>query len=246
MSDHDSPDHPDHADGPSATDAPDTGPGPDTRPSTTYDDPMGATPVDAHEEPRRSSRLPLVLATVAAVLVLGAALAAPLVDRALRGDEAAQRALDLTLVETFDITDREHTADDVDYPQTPPAGGAHAPVWLACGVYDEPVRDENAVHDLEHGSVWITHDPDLSSSDVEALAAQLPGNSIVSPREDLPSPVVVTVWGVQLQLDSADDQRLGLFLEEYGDGHTAPEFGVSCAGGTPDPQGELPEEGTNA
>jgi hypothetical protein len=205
------------------------------------------TPTDAApgEEPRRS-RLPLVLASVGAALVLGAALVAPLVDQALRGEERAQRALDLTLVETWDITDRTHTTADVTYAQTPPAGGAHAPIWLACGVYDEPVRDENAVHDLEHGTVWITHDPALAADDLDALAAQLPDNGILSPYEDLPSPVVVTVWGVQLQLDGADDERLGLFLEEYGDGHTAPEFGVTCRGGTPDPGGALPDEGINA
>ena len=217
---------------------------PDLRPSespapTSYD----PTPV---VEEQRSSRLPLVLATIGAVLVLGAALAAPLVDRALRGEEAVQRALDLTLVETWDVTDRAHTTDDVTYPQDPPVGGAHAPIWLDCGVYDVPVRDENAVHDLEHGTVWITHDPELSAGDVDTLAEQLPDNGIMSPRDGLPSPVVVTVWGAQLRLDGADDERLGLFLEEYGDGHTAPEFGVSCQGGTPDPTGALPEEGVDA
>lgn len=192
------------------------------------------------------SRLPLVLASVAAALVMGAALAAPLVDRAIRGDEADRRAMDLSAVETFVIDDRAHTSGDVPYPQTPPAGGAHAPIWLACGVYDEPVRDENAVHDLEHGTVWITHDPELPQSDLDALAAQLPDNGIMSPHEGLPSPVVVTVWEAQLALDGADDQRLGLFLEEYGDGHTAPEYGASCQGGTPDPQGALPGQGANA
>lgn len=213
----------------------------------------GEHPAGPHEHlaavegpPEGSRRLPIVLASVGAVLVLGAALVAPLVDRALRGEEEVQRALDLTLVETWELTDRAHTTEDVDYPQDPPAGGAHAPIWLACGVYDEPVREENAVHDLEHGTVWITHDPDVSDEDAEVLAAQLPDNGIMSPREGLPSPVVVTVWGAQLQLDSADDKRLGLFLEEYGDGHTAPEFGVTCQGGTTDPQGGLPEEGTNA
>lgn len=195
-------------------------------------------------EARKTSR-PLVLATVVAVLVLGAALAAPLVDKALRGEEQVQRALDLSLVETWDIVDRSHTTDDVTYPQDPPAGGAHDPEWLACGVYDEPVRDENAVHDLEHGTVWITHDPDLSADDVDALATQLPDNGIMSPREGLPAPVVVTVWGAQLQLDGADDKRLGLFLEEYADAHTAPEFGVTCRGGTAEPGGAQPGEGTD-
>ena len=198
------------------------------------------------ENERPSSRVPLVLATVAAVVVLGAALAAPLIDLAVRGDAQAQRALDLSLVETWDITDRSHTAGDVTYPQDPPAGGPHAPIWLACGVFDEPVRDENAVHDLEHGTVWMTHDPDLSGDDIASLAEQLPDNGILSPREGLPAPVVVTVWGAQLQLDGADDQRLALFLEEYGDGHTAPEFGVGCQGGTSDPTGALPEPSTNA
>jgi hypothetical protein len=149
-------------------------------------------------------------------------------------------------VQTWDITERGHTTGDVTYEQDPPAGGEHAPIWLACGVYDEPVREENAVHDLEHGTTWITYDPDLSADDVERLAAQLPDNGIMSPREDLPSPVVVTVWGAQLQIDGADDRRLGLFIEEYRDGHSAPEFGVTCQGGTPDPQGALPGEGANA
>ena len=204
--------------------------------------------VQAEVEPpsRRPTRLPLVLATVAAVLVLGAALAAPLVDRALRGDEQAQRALDLSLVKTYDVPDRKHTRGQVDYPQNPPVGGRHNPVWLACGVYDAPVNDENAVHDLEHGTVWITHAPSLSDEDVATLAAQLPDNGIMSPRGGLPSPVVVTVWGVQLELDGADDPRLAIFLEEYGDGHTAPEFGASCQGGRPDPSGAVPEGGTNA
>lgn len=208
------------------------------------DTPPEASYAPVEERPRRS--LPLVLAGVASALVLGAALVAPLVDRVVRGEERAQRALDLTLVETWEIIDRSHTEDDLTYEQDPPAGGAHAPVWLACGVYDEPVREENAVHDLEHGTVWITHDPELSEDDRAALAEQLPDNGIMSPRDDLPSPVVVTVWGAQLRLDGADDRRLGLFLEEYGDGHTAPEYGVSCQGGTPDPQGGVPEQGTDA
>lgn len=208
------------------------------------DTPPEASYAPVEERPRRS--LPLVLAAVASALVLGAALVAPLVDRVVRGEERAQRALDLTLVETWEILDRSHTEDDLTYEQNPPAGGAHAPVWLACGVYDEPVREENAVHDLEHGSVWITHDPELSEDDRAALAEQLPDNGIMSPRDDLPSPVVVTVWGAQLRLDGADDRRLGLFLQEYGDGHTAPEYGVSCQGGTPDPQGGVPEQGTDA
>lgn len=193
--------------------------------------------------PARPSRVALLLAVCTSALVLGLALAAPLIAR-VAGHERAP--VDLSAVQTFEITDRQHTEDDVDYPHTPPAGGAHAPIWLACGIYDVPVREESVVHDLEHGTVWITHDPGMSEADVGVLADQLPDNGILSPHEDLSSPVVVTVWGAQLALEGADDERLGLFLEKYGDGHTAPEFGVSCQGGTPDPSGAPEEPGVGA
>ena len=110
----------------------------------------------------------------------------------------------------------------MDYDQTPPAGGDHDPAWLECGVYDEPVRDENAVHSLEHGTVWVTHDPDLAAASVAALAERLPEKSILSPYDGLPGPVVVTVWGRQLVLDGADDPRLDLFLRSSATGTPRP------------------------
>jgi hypothetical protein len=202
---------------------------------------VSETETDAR--PARRSPLLLVLSSVVSVVVLGGAVAAPVIAR-VAGYE--REPVDLSDVQTWEITDTRHTDGEVDYPQSPPAGGPHAPVWLACGVYDVPVREENAVHDLEHGAVWITHDPALRERDVAALAALLPDNAIMSPRDGLPSPVVVTVWGAQLALDGARDPRLRLFLAEYGDGHTAPEFGVTCNGGTPDPGGGAAEPGVRA
>ena len=57
-----------------------------------------------------------------------------------------------------------HTEGIVDYDRRPPAGGAHNPVWWNCGFYDEPVVDESAVHDLEHGVVWLAYAPDLAAT----------------------------------------------------------------------------------
>jgi hypothetical protein len=198
---------------------------------------------ETDDRPPRRSPLLLVLSSAVALVVLGGALLAPVVAR-LAGYQP--EPVDLSEVRVWEIEDTRHTDGDVDYPQDPPAGGPHAPVWLDCGVYDEAVREENAVHDLEHGTVWITHDPDLPERDVEALAEVLPDNGIMSPRDGLSSPVVVTVWGAQLALDGPWDPRLRLFLEEYGDGHTAPEFGVTCNGGTRDPAGAVPDPGLGA
>ena len=62
-------------------------------------------------------------------------------------------------VSTIAITSRNHVDQDIDYPQSPPIGGDHNPVWQNCGVYRDPVLDEMAVHSLEHGAVWITYRP---------------------------------------------------------------------------------------
>ena len=133
-------------------------------------------------------------------------------------------------VETFENTSN-HVEGAVDYPQTPPAGGEHNPAWLNCGVYDQPVPNENAVHSLEHGAIWVTYDPSLSDADLETLKSQLPSTYIVlSPFDDLPSPIVLSGWNTQLQVDDADDPRIPEFLEEYWQSQNVPEPGALCTG----------------
>lgn len=134
-------------------------------------------------------------------------------------------------VETFDNT-ANHVTGTVDYAQTPPAGGDHAAVWLNCGVYTEPVPNENAVHDLEHGAIWATYDPSLPQSEIDALIAELPDTYVtVSPYEGLPSPIVLSAWNAQLQIDEPDDSRVAAFVHQYWQSGTAPEIGAACTGG---------------
>ncbi len=138
-------------------------------------------------------------------------------------------------VQTFGDLTREHTTDDVDYPQSPPVGGDHDPEWVDCTgtVYDEPLRNENAVHSLEHGAVWVTHTDAVSQADIETLAAKVEGQpySFMSPYPDQDSPIVLTAWGVQLSVDSADDPRIDEFLTTYRSGPQTPEPGATCESG---------------
>lgn len=128
------------------------------------------------------------------------------------------------------------------YDQSPAVGGPHAPVWLDCGAYDRPLPEVNVVHDLEHGTVWITYLPDqLSPAGVKRLESLRPDNGILSPYPGQEAPVVVTVWGRQLALRGADDPRLPLFIDAFGAGQTAPEPLASCHGGA-DPD-EVPGSG---
>lgn len=170
----------------------------------------------------------VVVGVLFAVAVVGGAVTLMLAGSGGAGEP------DLAEVEVIEGLSYEHTPGSVDYPQTPPVGGDHDAVWWECGVYDEPIRDENAVHALEHGTVWITHRDDLDDEERARLADQLPGNGILSPYPDQEAPVEVTVWGRQLELTGPDDPRLELFIGEYGDGHTSREPEVGCFGGTTD------------
>jgi hypothetical protein len=135
-------------------------------------------------------------------------------------------------LETFENT-ANHVEGPVDYAQTPPVGGDHNAVWLNCGVYDQPVPDENAVHALEHGAVWVTYDAAaVSAEDLGALEAQLPSSYVVlSPYEGLDSPIVMSAWNAQVKLDSVDDPRVSEFLTAYWRSQNSPEPNASCSGG---------------
>ena len=141
-------------------------------------------------------------------------------------------------VKSYDVGPAgQHTEADVDYEQNPPAGGAHNPVWQNCGYYAQPIADENAVHSLEHGAVWITYSPDLPQDQVDHLReiAENETYVLVSPRDDLPSPVVASAWGKQLTLDNAEDTDLDRFIGAYEQGPQTPEKGAVCTGGIGQP-----------
>ena len=139
-------------------------------------------------------------------------------------------------VSTYTGLTENHTTKAVTYPQTPPVGGDHDSTWLNCGIYDKAVRNENAVHSMEHGAVWITYDPSLSAEDVQKLRDQMPSSFVIlSPYDGLPAPVVASAWGVQLKLTGVDDPRLKTFIDVYRQGSQTPEPGASCDGGTGTP-----------
>ncbi len=132
---------------------------------------------------------------------------------------------------------RTHSEAPQQYPQTPPVGGVHSSVWLNCGIYDQPVRNENAVHSLEHGAVWLTYRPDLPAAAVETLRSLARGHDhvILSPYPNLPHAVVASAWGLQLPVEDASDPRLSLFISRYESGPQTPEPGGVCSGGTGTP-----------
>lgn len=160
----------------------------------------------------------------------------------------------------------DHVDGPVDYAVVPPVGGPHDGVWMNAGTYTEPVPPERAVHDMEHGAVWIVYDADLPAEQVTQLTAFVGRQSLIDEQAedgsgpqgqanryidlspwggaDLPSPIVISSWGHQLRLDSATDPRLQDFVDTFRNSSTyTPEFGSPVdgipieTGGRPDSNG---------
>lgn len=176
----------------------------------------------------RSVRALLLVASAVGVLVLAVS-ACGSSDGGAAAPEGTQE---------FEVDTANHVAEDQDYTQTPPVGGDHDSAWQNCGVYREPVREEHAVHSLEHGAVWITYRPDLDDEAIQALEERAQGEThvLVSPFEGLSDPVVLSAWGRQLAVDSAEDERIDAFISAFQQGPQSPEAGASCSGAIGEPR----------
>jgi len=171
-----------------------------------------------------------------AALVAGAALPLALAGcTSVVDGSAAPAALTLggTVVAAYP-SGQQHTTAAVDYPETPPVGGEHDPVWADCtgSVYAVEIRPENAVHALEHGAVWVTYDPALTSpDDVVTLSGLVEGRTglMLSPYPGQGAAISLQAWDHQLQVRSADDPRVADFVDLLlFNPQTTPEAGASC------------------
>lgn len=186
---------------------------------------------------KRKQRLGIGAAVVGGVAVIAvligivvtSATPPPPTSQNLTAAERAELAIDGEQV--FDNLEAVHVQTAVDYTMTPPAGGPHHPSWLNCGIYEQPVPAEYAVHSLEHGAVWVTYDPEqVAGGDLDMLRSLMPRTyMILSPFSGLDAPVVASAWGSQVALDGVDDPRLIDFIIKHRQSPTAPEPGALCS-----------------
>ena len=130
-----------------------------------------------------------------------------------------------------------HENGVIKYDDSPPFGGPHAPVWADCTgtVYPDQIASENAVHDLEHGAVWITYKPGLAADQVDILTKLVSGQPymLLTPYAGLKTNVSLQAWGYQLFVDSASDPRVKQFITDLKlNQKNTPELGASCTNAT--------------
>ena len=180
----------------------------------------------------------LIAATLAVVLFAAAVITYAVVQVNESNANQVESPDEIEGLQTFDAYEepQDHVDGPVDYAESPPVGGPHAPPpdWADCTgtVYDVDVRHENAVHSLEHGAVWITYNPDeIQDADIDTLAALVKNESgrMMSPYVGLDSPISIQSWGHQLKVDSADDPRIEQFADLLTlNNEFTPEPGASC------------------
>ncbi|MEU7398074.1 DUF3105 domain-containing protein [Streptomyces albogriseolus] len=130
---------------------------------------------------------------------------------------------------------RNHVKTAVEYLMNPPVGGDHNKAWMTCDgtVYNKPIANENAVHSLEHGAVWVTYNDKATDADIRTLSDKVSKTpyTLMSPDTSQSGTITLSAWGTQLSVDKASDPRVEQFLTKYVQGAQTPELGATCSGG---------------
>ncbi|HET6878398.1 MAG TPA: DUF3105 domain-containing protein [Jatrophihabitans sp.] len=128
-----------------------------------------------------------------------------------------------------------HVPGVIHYDSSPPVGGNHSQYWADCTgtVYPKAIANENAVHMLEHGAIWITYNPrTLPKSELPQLEKYVSGvdRMAMSPYPGLKTPISLQAWGYQLFVNKASDPRIQQFISllKYNQ-QTTPEYGATCS-----------------
>ncbi|MCL1593568.1 MAG: DUF3105 domain-containing protein [Actinomycetia bacterium] len=114
---------------------------------------------------------------------------------------------------------RGHVANNetVAYQTASPTSGTHAAGAARCGVFDQQLPPEFAVHALEHGTVVIWYQPGLDGEvidELETLVDRFDDRVVLSPNAELDGAVVATAWN-RLKTYSGADPEIADFIDTY-------------------------------
>ena len=112
---------------------------------------------------------------------------------------------------------REHVEGQEYGGDEPPTSGNHASP-VAWGVYMTEIRDDQAIHNMEHGGIYVSYRPDLPKEQIEKLTSLLsapfadpkfqPKKILLAPRQANTSPIELSSWRRSESLQSFDKEKI--------------------------------------
>src|SRR3989339_880389 len=115
------------------------------------------------------------------------------------------------------IQGQEHIAVGASHPEynsNPPTSGWHYVQPANWGVSQTELPDEQVIHNLEHGGIWISYTgiDDATKTALEKIAKS---NSkvIVTPRSKNDAAIVLASWGRLQKLQTLDEQAILAFID---------------------------------
>lgn len=124
-----------------------------------------------------------------------------------------------------------HISGTVSYAMSPPVSGQHSQNAAPCGVFGQPLPNENMVHILEHGAVGLLYKPDLEMETiekVEELTRSYDSHTFSMPFEGLEQPITLVAWASSMKLEALDETAAKNFIDAFRQGGDAPEAFQDC------------------
>lgn len=123
--------------------------------------------------------------------------------------------------QSYPILGRNHVANGstVSYNSNPPTSGDHYAAAAPARFYDKELPDEQLVHNLEHGHIWIAYKPSLSGEIIGILKDFGGRNVVVAPRSTNDTDIALVAWGrldkFSVEGGNVDEQRIKDFISRY-------------------------------
>lgn len=119
---------------------------------------------------------------------------------------------------------RKHVpeTETISYNSNPPTSGSHYDTPAPWGIQIQPPKDEALVHNLEHGGIVISYNPDqVKEEELKQLRSQVRELSktnprlVLTPRSSLDTPIALTAWTYLQKLDRYDPAAVQAFYEAH-------------------------------
>ena len=173
------------------------------------------------DDTRRQKRILYGLAASGVVLLGAVVLFLLLIGRDSAPDIAPAMEAAGCTYRTFPNEGRTHVTEldaKVDYKTFPPTSGPHYAIPAVWDIYDRPINELQAVHNLEHGGIVIQYGSDVPQAQIARIAQFYrddPNGMLVAPLPALKDQIALTAWTHMAKCKTFDEQAFSTFRDAF-------------------------------